>query len=106
MHPLERVINGREPLLLIGHSGENRFPGFSYNAYTLAGKKFYCLDMGGLPASRTRPDASAYGSRTARGTQARWPVPESSGWRSSRSDAAPCCISATSRLRASCTPSW
>ncbi|MGB5694098.1 MAG: CoA-binding protein [Polyangiales bacterium] len=52
MHPLEQVINRPEPLLLIGHSGEDRFPGFSYNAYTRHGKKFYCLDMGDLPASR------------------------------------------------------
>jgi len=52
MHPLELAINSSEPLLLIGHSGEDRFPGFSYNAYTEAGKKFYCLDIGGLPASR------------------------------------------------------
>lgn len=52
MHPLERVINSPEPLLLIGHSAEDRFPGFSYNAYTLAAKKFYCLDMGELPVSR------------------------------------------------------
>jgi hypothetical protein len=44
--------NSPEPLLLIGHSAEDRFPGFSYNAYTLAAKKFYCLDMGGLPVSR------------------------------------------------------
>jgi len=52
MHPLENVINAREPLLLIGNSAENRFPGYSYDAYSRMGKKFYCLDMGGLPASR------------------------------------------------------
>ncbi|MDH3653222.1 MAG: CoA-binding protein [Myxococcales bacterium] len=54
MHPLERVINSPEPLLLIGNSKEDRFPGYSYNAYTRIGKKFYCLDMGGLPEARGR----------------------------------------------------
>lgn len=52
MHPLETVINGTEPLVLIGNSSEDRFPGFSYNAYTHTGKRFYCLDLGGLPVSR------------------------------------------------------
>jgi hypothetical protein len=52
MHALERVINSPEPLVLIGHSSEDRFPGYSYNAYTRLGKKFYCLDIGGLPVSR------------------------------------------------------
>jgi hypothetical protein len=54
MHPLERVINSPEPLVLIGNSSEDRFPGYSYNAYTRLGKKFYCLDIGGLPVSRGR----------------------------------------------------
>ena len=52
MHPLESVINSPEPLVLIGNSAENRFPAYSYDAYTRMGKKFYCIDMGGLPASR------------------------------------------------------
>ena len=52
MHPLERVINSSEPLVLIGNASEERFPGYSYNAYTCIGKKFYCLDMGDLPVSR------------------------------------------------------
>jgi hypothetical protein len=52
MHPLETVINAPEPLLLIGNSAENRFPGYSYDAYSRIGKKFYCLDMGGLATSR------------------------------------------------------
>ena len=52
MHPLESVINSPEPLVLIGNSAENRFPAYSYDAYARIGKKFYCLDMGGLPASR------------------------------------------------------
>lgn len=38
--------------LLIGDSSQDRFPGFSYNAYTKAGKRFHCLDMGGLTKSR------------------------------------------------------
>ena len=52
MHPLETVINAPEPLVLIGNSAEGRFPGYSYDAYSRIGKKFHCLDMGGLPASR------------------------------------------------------
>ncbi len=52
MHPLETIINEAEPLLLIGDSREDRFPGFSYNAYTQAGRRFHCLDLGGLTASR------------------------------------------------------
>ena len=52
MHLLEQVINSPEPLVLICNSSEDRFPGYSYNAYTRIGKKFYCLDMGGLPVSR------------------------------------------------------
>ncbi|MDH3200646.1 MAG: CoA-binding protein [Myxococcales bacterium] len=52
MHPLERVINDPAPLVLIGNSSEDRFPGMSYSVYTNTGKKFYCLDMGDLPASR------------------------------------------------------
>lgn len=54
MHPLERIINDPRPLVLIGNSAEDRFPGFSYDNYTRIGKKFYCLDMGGLPSSRGR----------------------------------------------------
>ena len=52
MHPLETAINAPEPLVLIGNSAEGRFPGYSYDAYSRIGKKFYCLDMGGLPSSR------------------------------------------------------
>jgi hypothetical protein len=52
MHPLETVIRGAEGFVLIGDSSEDRFPGFSYHAYTTTGKKFYCLDLGGLPVSR------------------------------------------------------
>lgn len=52
MHPLESIINAPEPLVLIGNSVEDRFPAYSYDAYTRIGKKFYCIDMGGLPVSR------------------------------------------------------
>ena len=52
MHPLETVINGTKPPVLIGNSSEKRFPAMSYHAYTYAGKGFYCLDMGGLSQSR------------------------------------------------------
>jgi predicted CoA-binding protein len=52
MHPLEALINEPEPLVLIGDSREDRFPGYSYNAYTQAGKRFYCVDLGGLAESR------------------------------------------------------
>jgi hypothetical protein len=55
MHALERVINSPEPLVLIGHSSEDRFPGYSYNAYTRLGKKFYCLVIWVHP--RTAPAA-------------------------------------------------
>lgn len=51
-HPLERVIRDADGFVLIGDSSEDRFPGFSYNAYTKAAKRFYCLDLGGLPQSR------------------------------------------------------
>lgn len=51
-HPLETVINSSEGFVLIGESGADRFPAFSYNAYTKAGKKFYCLDLDGLTESR------------------------------------------------------
>ena len=51
-HPLETVINEAEGFLIIGESNADRFPGFSYNAYTKAGKRFYCLDLDGLTESR------------------------------------------------------
>jgi len=52
MHPLEKTIRDADGLVLIGDSSENRFPGYSYNAYTEIGKRFYCLDLGGLSESR------------------------------------------------------
>jgi len=52
MHPLEEAIRDEEGFVLIGDSSEERFPGYSYNAYTRMGKRFYCLDLGGLTESR------------------------------------------------------
>jgi len=51
-HPLADVINQAEGFLLIGDSSSDRFPAFSYAAYTKRGKRFYCLDLGGLTESR------------------------------------------------------
>lgn len=51
-HPLETVIRTSEPFLLIGDSSQERFPGFSYNQFTKAQKRFYCVDLGGLKESR------------------------------------------------------
>ena len=51
-HPLEEIINSADGFLLIGDSSQGRFPAFSYHAYTQDNKRFYCLDMGGLTASR------------------------------------------------------
>lgn len=51
-HPLHDLMRAADGLLLIGESGKDRFPGFSYNAYTVAKKRFYCLDLDGLPESR------------------------------------------------------
>lgn len=51
-HPLQEILRGADGLLLSGDSTADRFPGFSYAAYTKANKPFFCLDLGGLPASR------------------------------------------------------
>jgi predicted CoA-binding protein len=51
-HPLARVMEQADGFVLIGDSSQDRFPGFSYNAYTKANKRFYCVDMGGLTQSR------------------------------------------------------
>ena len=53
-HVLEQVINDTDRFVMIGDSSEDRFPAMSYDAYTRAGKPFYCLDLGGLTASRGR----------------------------------------------------
>lgn len=52
MHPLEKVINEAENFIVIGDSAADRFPAYSYFAYTQMEKPFYCLDLGGLPESR------------------------------------------------------
>lgn len=51
-HPLEDVMKSADGFLLIGESNSGRFPGYSYHQYTQAGRRFYCLDLDGLPASR------------------------------------------------------
>jgi hypothetical protein len=38
--------------VLIGDSSEERFPAESFHAYTEAGRRFYCVDLGGLTESR------------------------------------------------------
>ena len=51
-HPFAAIVNDTKPLVLIGDSREDRFPGLSYNAYTKANRPFYCIDLGGLTESR------------------------------------------------------
>ncbi len=51
-HPLEEVMRNADGFLLIGESGQGRFPAFSFHAYTTVGKRFYCLDLDGLTESR------------------------------------------------------
>ena len=40
-HPLATLLQQADGLVLIGDSSDERFPAFSYNAYTVAGKRFY-----------------------------------------------------------------
>ena len=51
MHPLEQAMS-EEGFVLIGDSSDGHFPATSFHVYTLAGKRFYCLDLGGLTESR------------------------------------------------------
>ena len=51
-HPLEEVMAQADGFVIIGDSAHDRFPAFSYHAYTRAGRRFYCLDLGGLTESR------------------------------------------------------
>ncbi|MFZ5479575.1 MAG: CoA-binding protein [Myxococcota bacterium] len=51
-HPLAALLRATEGFVLVGDSSEDRFPALSYAAYTKAGKRFYCVDLGKLPASR------------------------------------------------------
>ncbi len=46
------MINNADGFYINGDSGNDRFPGFSSNAYTKTNKRFFCLDLGGLTASR------------------------------------------------------
>lgn len=49
---LEEVMRKADGFVVIGDSSDDRFPGFSYNAYTKAGRRFFCVDLGGLRESR------------------------------------------------------
>lgn len=51
-HPLEKVIRQADGFVLIGDSAAARFPGMSFHSYTKVGKRFYCIDLGGLTESR------------------------------------------------------
>lgn len=51
-HPLQDVMAGADGFLVIGDSAADRFPALSYAAYTALGKRFYCLDLGGLTEAR------------------------------------------------------
>ena len=51
-HVLADLINQAQGFVLIGDSSQSRFPALSYHNYARVGKRFYCLDMGGLKESR------------------------------------------------------
>ncbi len=51
-HPLQQIIDVAEPFVLIGDSSDGHFPAMSYHAYTALGRRFYCVDLGGLGESR------------------------------------------------------
>jgi hypothetical protein len=51
-HPLEDVIRSAEGFVVIGDSSQGRFPAQSFHCYTQVGKRFYCLDLGGMTESR------------------------------------------------------
>ncbi len=51
-HPLENVIRQADGFVLIGDSSAARFPGMSFHSYTKVGKRFYCIDLGGMTESR------------------------------------------------------
>ncbi len=51
-HPLESIIRNTDKFVIIGDSSEKRFPAMSYHSYSKVGKRFYCLDLGGLQQSR------------------------------------------------------
>jgi hypothetical protein len=51
VHPLEQAMS-EDGFVLIGDSADGHFPATSFHVYTLANKRFYCLDLGGLTESR------------------------------------------------------
>jgi predicted CoA-binding protein len=51
-HPLQQILDSADGFVLIGDSSEDRFPAYSYDSYTRAGKRFHCLDLGGVTESR------------------------------------------------------
>lgn len=51
-HPLQAIMRDADGFLVIGDSANERFPAFSYEAYTKANRRFYCVDLGGLKESR------------------------------------------------------
>ena len=51
-HPLEDVMQAADGFVVIGNSADGRFPATSYAAYVQEGKRFFCLDLGGLTESR------------------------------------------------------
>jgi hypothetical protein len=51
-HPLEDIIRNADGFVVIGDSSEGRFPAQSFHCYTAVGKRFFCLDLGGLSESR------------------------------------------------------
>ncbi len=62
-HPLKSVMDQADGFLLIGDSEAERFPALSFHAFTGAGKRFHCLDLGGLKVSRGKtPGVPVYSS--------------------------------------------
>jgi predicted CoA-binding protein len=47
-----QTLMREEGFVLIGNSADGHFPATSYNVYTKVGKRFYCLDLGGMTESR------------------------------------------------------
>jgi predicted CoA-binding protein len=51
-HPLEDIIRNAEPFVVIGDSGEGRFPATSYANAVRQNHRAYYLDLGGMTESR------------------------------------------------------
>ncbi len=45
-------MRSADGFIVIGDSSQGRFPAQSFHCYTQVGKRFYCLDLGGLTESR------------------------------------------------------